>query len=215
MTGTLAYEDIWPSGGDYDMNDVILEYKREVTFDYTNYVKKVVDTFTPVHDGASYTNAFAVQIDPQQTGTLSFATGIYREDETNSVIFFADAERSIGKSFSITREFAEGALAKKNLRELNPYIIVNYTVGNTKRVEVHLPKHAPTDFADASLNYTQDDAYYIKKDGKYPFAIDLPVTGFKMVTESVRIDDAAEYPHFREWADSNGATHQDWYLTGK
>lgn len=33
--GTLLFEDIWPSGGDYDMNDVIIEYSRAVTFTKT------------------------------------------------------------------------------------------------------------------------------------------------------------------------------------
>ena len=46
-TGTLAFEDIWPGGGDYDMNDVIVEYNRAVSFDKKNQVTKIVDTFTP------------------------------------------------------------------------------------------------------------------------------------------------------------------------
>ena len=25
LLGTLAFEDIWPNGGDYDMNDVVVE----------------------------------------------------------------------------------------------------------------------------------------------------------------------------------------------
>lgn len=68
VTGTLAFEDIWPSGGDYDMNDVIVEYERKVYFDKKNIVTKIVDEFTPVHDGATYVNAFAYQIDAAQIG---------------------------------------------------------------------------------------------------------------------------------------------------
>lgn len=56
-----------------------------------------------------------------------------------------------------------------------------------------------------------DDAYYIEKDGKYPFAIDLPVTDFQIVTETIKIDEEAEYPDFRTWAESKGSTSQDWY----
>jgi LruC domain-containing protein len=215
LTGTWAFEDIWPSGGDYDMNDLIVEYKREVTFDYSNYVKKVIDTFTAKHDGAHYVNAFAAQIAAEQTGKITLPDGAMAETETNSVIFFENSKQAIGKTYTLVREFADATLAKKDLKSLNPFIIVNYEAGNTKRVEVHLPKHVATAFADSSLNYTADDAYYIKKDGKYPFAIDLPVVNFKVVTESLRIDSASEYPDFRAWADSNGATNGDWYLTGK
>ncbi|WP_309607400.1 hypothetical protein [Bacteroides uniformis] len=28
---------MWPSGGDYDMNDVIVEYERKVYFDQKEY----------------------------------------------------------------------------------------------------------------------------------------------------------------------------------
>ena len=38
-TGTLAFEDIWPGGGDYDMNDIVLTIqKRKI---YTNKENKV------------------------------------------------------------------------------------------------------------------------------------------------------------------------------
>ena len=37
VTGTLAFEDIWPSGGDYDMNDVIVEYERKSLFRQKEY----------------------------------------------------------------------------------------------------------------------------------------------------------------------------------
>ena len=38
LPATLAFEDIWPSGGDYDMNDVIVEYnaKSISTKEYSN-----------------------------------------------------------------------------------------------------------------------------------------------------------------------------------
>ena len=51
-------EDIWPDGGDYYMNDVIVEYNRAIYFNTENMINKIVDTFTPTHDGAMYDNAF-------------------------------------------------------------------------------------------------------------------------------------------------------------
>ena len=48
--------------------------------------------------------------------------------------------------------------------------------------------------------------------GAYPFAIDIPVLNWEQVTESVAIGSKnGEYPTFRNWADSNGQTHTDWY----
>ena len=45
---SFAYEDIWPSGGDYDLNDVIIEYHRSITFNKDNYVSEVKETYEPV-----------------------------------------------------------------------------------------------------------------------------------------------------------------------
>lgn len=37
-----------------------------------NQVTKIVDTFTPVHDGAVFANAFAYQVDKGQFGKMTF-----------------------------------------------------------------------------------------------------------------------------------------------
>ena len=40
--------------------------------DKKNQVTKIVDTFTPVHDGAVFANAFAYQVDKGQFGKMTF-----------------------------------------------------------------------------------------------------------------------------------------------
>ncbi|SHJ14212.1 LruC domain-containing protein [Bacteroides stercorirosoris] len=207
LKGTLAFEDIWPSGGDYDMNDVIVEYRREVSFNTKNMVTKIVDTFTPVHDGATFLNAFAYQIDPGQLGKVT-STDVKVENETSSIIVTPNVKESIGKTYTITREF-NASFKKDDLKGYNPYIIVKYADGQKDRAEVHLPKHKATSLANQSLIGTNKDAYYIDREGAYPFAIDIPVLGFKPVTERQRID--SEYPDFTKWADSKGAKYTDWY----
>ncbi|MDR0988213.1 MAG: LruC domain-containing protein [Prevotellaceae bacterium] len=214
IAGTYAFEDIWPSGGDYDMNDVVVEYERAVTFDSKNKVKKIVDTFKPVWDGGQILSAFAYQIDAAQLGTFAeLPAGVVEEKLTNSIILYPDHDAALKSrgTYTVTRTFAT-PFDKAELKEYNPYIIVEYVPEKSNRVEVHLPKHSATSMANASLNYTYDDAYYIKRDGSYPFAIDLPVTGFTIVTERSRIDAQNEYPDFRSWADSNAQTHKLWYL---
>lgn len=216
--GTLAFEDIWPSGGDYDLNDVVVEYKREVTFDSKNNVKKIVDTFTPVHDGATYTNAFAYQIDPSQMGRVTLPAGAVQETTTNSIVLFANAKTAVaGKgSYVVTREFEESAMfPKKELKSYNPYIIVNYAAGAVGRTEVHLPKQSSTSLANSDLDFSTEHPYFIDKDGKYPFAIDLPILNFTVATESFRIDNENEYPSFATWVGSDGQSNKDWYKNYK
>lgn len=92
-------------------------------------------------------------------------------------------KQAIQKVYTITREFTGGSFNKKDLKSYNPYIIVKYAEGQKGRTEVHLPKHEATSLADLSLAGTQKDAYYIDKEGAYPFAIDIPILNFISVTE--------------------------------
>lgn len=211
ISGTLAFEDIWPSGGDYDLNDVVIEYEREIYFNEKNLVTKSIDIFKPVHDGASFTNAFAYQIDKGYIGDLTLPDGAVYEEKTSSVIVFPNLKAVQGKSYQIVREF-KGTFTKDELlsHSYNPYIIVSYVEGETNRTEVHLPKHEATSMADQDKIGTKKDAYYIDREGAYPFAIDIPMLNFVIVTESRRID--SEYPQFSEWANSKGAEYTDWYM---
>lgn len=220
---TYAYEDIWPTGGDYDLNDVIIEHKREITFksiEFRNYVTEVKDTFTPVQkDGAAtYTNAFAVQYVSNQRGNMTLPSGAIDETETGSIILFSDAKAAKGQSFVVTREFKDGSMLKNDLatdtKYLNPFIISKYVAGDKNRDEVHLPKYKPTEFANTDKIGAADDAYYINKDGKYPFAIMIPgikngAWSFIPAEETVSID--LEYPDFTKWVESGGTTNGDWY----
>jgi LruC domain-containing protein len=119
-----------------------------------------------------------------------------------------NVKESIGKTYTITREF-NASFKKDDLKGYNPYIIVKYADGQKDRTEVHLPKYKATSLANQSLIGTNKDAYYIDREGAYPFAIDIPVLGFKPVTERQRID--SEYPDFTKWAESKGAKYTDWY----
>lgn len=217
ISGTLAFEDNWPESGDYDLNDVVMEYKRVVTFDNQNQVKKLTDHFKPVQkpDGALFTNAFAYQVDATQLGSFApLPEGVEYEAATNSFIVFANAKTAIGKEVVITRTFSGATMFNKSaLKPYNPYIIVRYAPANKKRVEVHLPKFKATSYADQTLIGTLNDVYYADKSGRFPFAIDLPLTGFKLVTEHVRIGSSSEYPLYGKWVDGGcGTASADWYL---
>ena len=215
LKGTLAFEDIWPSGGDYDLNDVIIEYHRSITFNKDNYVSEVKETYEPVQKvgAATNRNAFAVQYATDQRGEMVLPSGAVDETQTNSIILFPNAMDVRNQKFVITRTFAAGAMKKDALKVgnsiLNPYIIVNYEgAGKDNRTEVHLPKSKATNLANSDQIGKEADAYYVNKDGKHPFAISIPGT-FTSVTETVTID--KEYPDFEKWVESDGKEYTDWY----
>ncbi len=215
--GTLAFEDIWPAGGDYDMNDVIVQYVREVYFNKDNTVTKIVDIFTPENDpkSAGLTDAFAYQIDEGQFGKVTMSNPVsVVEEETSSIIVFDNPVPYLQEQLTVTREFSGTAgFNKQDLKAYNPYVIPAYVKGADSRVEVHLPKHKPTSKINSKLVGTGDDAFYIDKDGMYPFAIDIPIGGFRATTERARIDE--EYPDFATWVESKGEKATGWYYNKK
>ena len=68
--GTLAFEDLWPGKGDYDFNDLVIDYQFEITTNTANMVDEVTATFVVKAFGASFENGFGFQL----------ASGINPED---------------------------------------------------------------------------------------------------------------------------------------
>jgi len=60
--GTLAYEDLWPSKGDYDLNDVVVDYRFNTITDHNNLVVEIYGTFVLKASGAHFHNGFGFQI---------------------------------------------------------------------------------------------------------------------------------------------------------
>jgi LruC domain-containing protein len=60
--GTLAYEDLWPGKGDYDFNDLVIDYQFNILINTSNNVEKVTGTFIIKAFGASFENGFGFQL---------------------------------------------------------------------------------------------------------------------------------------------------------
>ena len=60
--GSLAFEDLWPSKGDYDFNDLLVDYQFETMINTNNFVVKLTGTFVLKSFGASYRNGFGFQL---------------------------------------------------------------------------------------------------------------------------------------------------------
>jgi len=60
---TLMYEDLWPFKGDYDFNDLVVDYKYETVTNGLNQVVEVKYTFVLKAIGAGLNNGFGFQLD--------------------------------------------------------------------------------------------------------------------------------------------------------
>ncbi|MBK9290356.1 MAG: LruC domain-containing protein [Bacteroidetes bacterium] len=79
--GTLAFEDLWPAKGDYDFNDMVIDYQFEISSNNLNFVEQIKATFVLKAFGASFENGFGFQFDGnvQPVDVLSVA-GNYLTD---------------------------------------------------------------------------------------------------------------------------------------
>lgn len=229
QSGTLAFEDQWPSKGDFDMNDIVVSYKYKVVTNATNNVVQITGDYTLFATGGGYGNGFGVQF-PLLSDQVADLSGGTREDgQTKAVIIIFNSMRdemtewntvpgvtqSPVHNYSMTFKVLSGPNIRDiGLTSYNPFIW-NYGLGYNRGREIHLPGHLPTDLADQSRYGTQDDAssprderYYVTARG-LPYAIDIPTSPFNYPIEEKDITQA--FLHFGDWAISGGTTYTDWY----
>ncbi len=229
VNGTYAFEDQWPDGGDYDLNDVATEYVHSKTVYSKNsfeddklvsavkYVEELKSTFkfTQASDAATFNNAFGIELkgldkSAIQSVTLNGETAqLEAGNPIPSIIVVKNARTAIGKTFELVIKLKENVV-KSITVDYNPFIVENNDGSAPQRKEVHLPKQTPTALGWNEGNINQ---YYVDgMTGAYPFAIDIPILNWELVTEGIAIGSKnGEYPTFRNWADSFGKTHTDWY----
>ena len=79
--GTIAFEDLWPSNGDYDFNDVVLNYKAVTISNADNKVVQVDFICEVKSNSAGYTNGIGIQIDNLTSSQIESVTGaVYTEN---------------------------------------------------------------------------------------------------------------------------------------
>jgi LruC domain-containing protein len=80
---TLAYEDLWPIEGDYDMNDVVFHY-RSVTVIREGKLQRVDIYGQLLAIGASYHNGFAIRIPGVQANAVDTSKMRFRYSELDA-----------------------------------------------------------------------------------------------------------------------------------
>ncbi|MVN92126.1 LruC domain-containing protein [Mucilaginibacter aquatilis] len=194
-TGTLAFEDQWPSKGDYDMNDLVVSYCYTYEVSATNKVVTLKGDYNVLASGGTFQNGFGIQLPVNATGVSSVTgqkiTGSYLNMAANgveagqakAVIIPFDNNHSLvpaGKSANFMNTVPGTAKvvcnpvnvvvnfsAPVDLTSLNVSSLNHFIICDQKRgAEVHLPGYKPTDKANTALFDTGDDAT-VPVNGKY------------------------------------------------
>jgi len=182
---TIAFEDLWPFRGDYDFNDLVVDWRFNHIANASNLATAIEGVVRVRAIGGSFQNGFGFEL-PLPQDLVSTITGITqnfnlvttRANGTESghdravVILFEDAYqvlRNPGQSFVNTRmsdNYIDPAEIRFEIRlsspvELSALGTPPYNpfifVNGTRGREVHLHGHPPTALADLSLLGTGDD----------------------------------------------------------
>lgn len=73
--GTLMYEDLWPGKGDYDFNDLVVDYQYEIVSNANDQVVEANYTFVTRAIGGALHNAFAFQLDSINPAKITTVNG--------------------------------------------------------------------------------------------------------------------------------------------
>ncbi|MDP5093342.1 MAG: LruC domain-containing protein [Polaribacter sp.] len=237
MFGTLAFEDLWPSKGDYDFNDLVVDYNFNRISNADNKVVSLEAKFIVRAIGASFQNGFGFSIpgvDPSRIASVKGTRYTEGYIKTNSngtesgqrnatIIVFDNAWKQgygntrpdqpfvVSDTIVVTIDLASPVdINTFGMAPFNPFIIVNKERGK----EVHLPNYAPTDLADLSYFGTSFDnsqsaigKYYKTKDN-LPWAINFP-SRFEYPIEKASID--VSHLKFINWVLSDGIEYKNWY----
>ncbi|MGB0979843.1 MAG: LruC domain-containing protein, partial [Croceimicrobium sp.] len=74
-TGTLSYEDLWPSQGDYDFNDMVVDYEIDHILNGANQLVEIEADWTVRAVGAAYENGFGFTFDGLDPNVISSVNG--------------------------------------------------------------------------------------------------------------------------------------------
>jgi len=184
--GTLVYEDMWPSKGDYDFNDMVVDYNFNQVTNAENKIVALRAKISVKAIGASYHNAFGIALNTSPDnvdyiagqintkGFLSLASNGTENGQSKAVVMFFDDAYNVlpypGTGLFVNT-FPEYPYVTPTVQEVdivfkNPIDISTLgtppynpfiVVNRIRGREVHLPNLPPTDLANTSLFGTADD----------------------------------------------------------
>ncbi|MGE3726002.1 MAG: LruC domain-containing protein [Candidatus Sericytochromatia bacterium] len=236
---TLAFEDNWPAQGDYDMNDLVLNYAFENITNSQGQVKDIQVNFELAARGADLHNAFALEIpgiSPSNLAKAELTIGnqskvLTPENGQKNVVFnlIDDASRYLTQGTGKCRFYnTQIGCAGRPGQSFGLKLTLKSPVANTaiglppynpfiyrtdqRGYEIHLPNHPPTDRASSALFKTRDDNS--APGNYYKTKSNLPwalniPNLWTYPAEQTEISSA--YLDFKTWAESSGAQNRDWY----
>lgn len=219
--GTVAFEDLWPSTGDYDFNDLALSYQAIVYLNAQNLAVQIDFDCYIKSNNAGYTNGIGIEIEGLSPTLIQNVSGTVlthdyistnpngtEANQENAVIILSDDADYLLNETTISIYFTQPISTETlGAAPFNPFIIVDLN----REKEVHLPNKSTTTLGDnlfgANGINSDPDGNFISDNG-YPWAISI-IHDFKVPKENISVNEA--YNYFIPWAISGGSEFSDWY----
>ena len=221
-TGTLSFEDLWPSNGDYDFNDLAINYQFVTVLNAEGLAVQLDIVLNVKSIRGSYTNGFGLEFESLIPSNVAGVSGNilvhnYIDQNPNGtemgqdnavVILFDDPSLFLNNEQTISITFTNPvSTTLLGSAPFNPFMIVNME----REKEVHLPNGHTTDLGVKTFEISgvnQDiDGNYLSENG-FPWAINI-VHDFRVPKEGIPLHNA--YNFFDQWATSGGLNYVDWY----
>jgi len=239
---TLAYEDNWPSTGDYDMNDLVIRERFQTIYNADSAISGFKITGYIDARGASHHNGFALRL-------LNFSASNFKQAslEINSELFDKTPEQnqsdlvfqfwSDSHTFTDTGESGQCQHFNtvKNCTQFDaipfeldvkfetPITSLSHSAldffifrKNYRGREIHFADYPPTDLFDASQFGRKDDTSDAISGRYFRNATNLPWA--LKIPQQWRhpreyIDVVWAYPGYETWVESSGEQSSNWFNT--
>jgi len=198
--GTLAFEDLWPGKGDYDFNDVVIDYRFTIITNGQNKVSTVDAVFILKAFGASYENGFGFQLAPAIDPAAITVSGY---ELTEDFITLSDNGTEAGQSKATIIVF-------DNAYNQMPYPGTGIGVNTTPDAPYVQP-----DTMRISMTFAPDTYTYNQLDiGNFnPFIIVNKDRGTEVHLPDYLPTDLADINRFGQWEDASDPATGTYYKT--
>lgn len=238
--GSLGFEDLYPSKGDFDMNDLVIDYNFQAVANVSNRIVELRAQFklkalgAMIHSGYGFTLPVSPSLINSITGQNVIADGEEivlnangtESGQTNAVILlFEDAFRIWNGAYGRTNTISSNDF----IEPVEIDLVITFTEpvsslelgyapydpfifhSEDRSLEVHLSNGSPTDLASFTLTGADDRG----EGSNYKTYDNLPYAihlpiEFDYPEEEQSMSDA--FLHFEEWARSLNTEYVDWYV---
>lgn len=235
--GTYAFEDLWPSKGDYDLNDMVLMFRVSIISNSANKVKRIIFDYNILAVGATKVPAVAFQLDNVLAANIGSVTGQILGSGAPFAIAANGTEPGVNlavipvfnnpkdvvqySAFLNTQKGGTHITAPTNQIVITLSTPVDQSLitmsgfnlfisVDERGKEIHLPTYIPTSKFKSSLILgasTMPSDVFKYQDGMM-WGLMFP-DAFDYPKENASIVSA--YTHFAEWATSGGTRYLNWY----